>query len=386
MKIKILFLATILLLFFNRCVERYFLDEGGHVEPKLVVDALLSDKQPEQQIKIALSSSPELPKFNPLTGLTVYVLDEDGNRINFFDNHQPGIYEANMEKEYFHEGARFKLVIVNRGKIYESKWEEFLYCPPVDSIYYELKERATNNPNEPENGVQFYIDFKASNDYGAFYRFDVVESYEYHSSFEIDEYYIGHYVSTPDDYSLYTCYKTKPIDQIFTLSTQGFTENTYIKYHLHYVNEQTQRLLYQYSLLINQYSLSEDAYYYWETLKANNQESGTLFSSQPAQILGNIYNINDEKDDVLGYFGVSSVTSKRIVLKTVNELDFSKVPYCGAIPLEMPIDKIPSTAWPIYLVYRLHPEYGVMFRSIASKRCFDCREDGGVLEKPDFFD
>jgi hypothetical protein len=305
-------------------------------------------------------------------------MDEDQNHFRFNQSSVPGHYYGTIPAEYFHKGAEFKMAAITPQGTIESAWEPYFPSPPVDTIYYEITSRPTNNVDEEELGVQFYLDFFAPDDYGSYYRFDVIETYEYHSSFEIDAYYNYGYHFTPNDSSLYFCYKTWAIDNIFTLSTKGFTKNTYIKYHLHFINNRTQRLKHQYSILLKQYSLTEDAYYYWERLKQNNQEAGSMYAKQPAKVIGNLSFSGNDENLVLGYFGVSSVREKRIVFNNgINEIPFD-VFECSPMPVEMPLGNTNPSSWPIYLVDR----NGI---SIGPKWCFDCRLNGGVLQKPDFF-
>lgn len=363
----------------SSCVHRYFLEDHTETQSLLVFDALITDDKTVQEITVSRTTSPEKPEFVPANDVEVVVIDEEGNPFRFSPSRVPGHYSGTIPFEFFHKGAAFKISAMAPEGIVESAYEPYLPSPPVDTIYYEITSRPTNNMDEEELGIQFYLDFYAPDDYGSFYRFDVIETYEYHSQFEIDAYYNYGYHFTPNDSSLYFCYKTWAIDKIFTLSTKGFSKNAYIKYHLHFINNRTQRLKHQYSLLLKQYSLTESAYYYWERLKQNNQESGSMFAKQPAQVVGNLYYTSNSDDKILGYFGVSSIQKKRIIITGgVEGLNFDMSFQCFPTPVEMPLGRTNPNSWPIYLVDRK----GL---SIAPKWCFDCTLHGGVLQKPDFF-
>jgi hypothetical protein len=83
---------------------------------------------------------------------------------------------------------------------------------------------------------------------------------------------------------------------------------------VHFVSTKSSRLSRRYSILVKQYSLSREAYVFWEQLKNSNEPLGTLFDKQPAQLISNIYNQNDPSKLVLGFFEASSVSTKRIFL------------------------------------------------------------------------
>jgi putative hemolysin len=183
------------------------------------------------------------------------------------------------------------------------------------------------------------------------------------------------------DYSNFVCYKMDKLKSIFVLSTDGFSQNSYSKYKLHYVKDQTQQLEYKYSLLVNQYSLSENAYNYWENLRKNNQETVDLFGKQPANVKGNIHNINDTTDVALGYFGVSSVQSKRIMVLPIEGLLFDKAQPCKAYKIENPLP--PDR--PMYFVND-YDENWIPYTGIGAPECIFCTMAGGTTVKPPYWD
>jgi hypothetical protein len=139
----------------------------------------------------------------------------------------------------------------------------------------------------------------------------------------------------------------------------------------------------RYSLLIRQYALSSNAFQYWNLLEKQNQESGGFYETQPARIQGNIHNIADPAERVLGFFNVSSVTQKRIF--TEESFQFPIIDNeCKLIPIgpQNPLGFYSVHDYPVYLVSEsgTGPPY-----ANADDVCFDCREGGGSVEPPDFW-
>ena len=62
---------------------------------------------------------------------------------------------------------------------------------------------------------------------------------------------------------------------------------------------------------VAQHSITREAYKYWETVKQVAQSTGSIFDTPPAPINGNIYNIDDPDERVLGFFEVSAVDTIR---------------------------------------------------------------------------
>ena len=217
---------------------------------------------------------------------------------------------------------------------------------------------------------------------GRLYRLQLEETWEYHSTWSINRFIDenDNLQIVPEDFSNYVCYKTDPIYDIYTLSTVGFTQNRYARYPLHFVNNETQRLLYHYSLLIKQYSLTPGAYNYWENLRKNSKETSSLYYRQPVPLNGNIRNLNDTTEKVLGYFGVSQVNQKRIHIRFIPGMTFNKVKYCPEI-----IKPYASLERPLYL-FPYNNKDGTILWTWSDTDCFFCQMHGGTTQRPSYWD
>jgi hypothetical protein len=372
----------------SSCIERYYLEEHSGLISRIVVDAVITDQDTLQRITLSKTASPEHPSYIPLSGCSVAVIDGEDNRFIFNElEDEPGVYQGGIPAGRLQPGNQFKLrFMTSSGAEYESSYEELTACPPVDSVYYEVDTIPTGDPDIYIYGLQFYLDFEASEEYGRYYRWQIEETWEYHSTWPISVYWAGRlYIITPD-YSYFYCYRTMPVKEFFILSTSGLVSNRYEKYRLHFVDNLTQKLMHKYSLLIRQYSVSEKAYAFWNDLSRNNQESGGLFDSQPVLVKGNIVNLNDPDDIVLGYFGVSGVNTKRIILSDITELSFENVPFCDPRKFEGKFRALMPEEWPVYLLFYNSPITGERILGIANPECFDCRLLGGTTKKPDYWD
>jgi hypothetical protein len=368
------------------CIDRYYLDNVGNESQKLVIEGTITDGCNEQVIKISYTSSTENLKFNGASNCMVKIADDEKHLFNFEEDIKtPGNYKGTIPEEYTLSGNKFQLIVnTPDGKTYKSSFEEMLPCPPVDSVYYILEHRETESAGEIVDGLQFYIDFNASEYFGKYYRWILEETYEYHSTWPKKDYYgiDGRYHDDPIDFSQFFCYKTEIKNQIFLLSTEGLSSNMYKKAKLHFVDDHTQRLLFNYSLLVKQHSIDKKAYLYWDNIKKNNQETAGLFTKQPAMLKGNIYNENDSSEVVLGYFTVSSETTKRIVIKDVPELLFNDVGFCSPI---IPNGPLPTDPRPLYFVNAVLFD-GSVVRGYTSPECIECTLLGGTVNKPSFFE
>ena len=109
--------------------------------------------------------------------------------------------------------------------------------------------------------------------------------------------------------------------------------------------------MYGYSLLINQFALSEAAFSYWDQLRINSVNQGGLYEKQPLSIKGNLHNNTNPDQEVLGFFSASSVKSKRIFVKAVKNFEFDFSTYCAPDPLGfVGLKAIEPSEYPAFLM------------------------------------
>jgi len=136
--------------------------------------------------------------------------------------------------------------------------------------------------------------------------------------------------------------------------------------------------MYGYSLLVKQYALTESAYSYWEQLRINSNEQGGLYSKQPLAIKGNLRNVKHPDQPVLGFFSASSMKSKRIFIRNVEDLVLDFESYCT--PEEnLNFKDVTPQEYPLYFLITGHGLYGL------SLACYDCIYMGGVNIKPSYW-
>lgn len=399
MRTKLLILLIVFSGLLASCIDRFFFNGDQIQQSRIVIEGVFTNESVMQQVIVSKSSSVELPEFIPVSGCMVVIEDDRGNKIILPETSNPGYYSAPGNPDFAQVGTRYRVKVkVPGGGEYASSFEVMLPCPKVGPVYYEIDAKETSVLGENEKGIQFYADFKGDDTMGRFFRWNLEETWEYHSTWPV-KLYVDRFDSVRiklEDFSNFVCYKAEPIRDIFTLSTVGLTHNIYNKYPLHFVSNKTQRLLHRYSLLIKQYSLSEGAYAFWEDLRKNNKENVSLYGQQPSTVNSNIRNLSDSTETVLGYFGVSSVTSKRVILASVPGLTFDQTERCQpfkkpyGITSEMKklrkpgLDSIPIER-PLYYFPYTRPDGSIIYYW-GDSDCFFCKLLGGTTEKPSYWD
>lgn len=440
-------IVTLLLIVGSSCVEEFnpTLDEASNL---LVVDARIIREDSVQTIKLSRSTSIYDIRFVPVTSYDILVRNSMDNEY-IFSEVSDGVYTCVIPKEQLEYGMEYKLYLTSpSGEMYESATETILESSPIDDVYYEITS-YTSSSQSYDDGAQFYVDLKAPESSSNNYRWTVEETFEYHASFliagewsgsdyedwlNIDEEPIIHrwdtvltggdttftdgdwdfYVENQDttftpSYVVYFnwydeidnspadtfryCYRTRDVPEIYTSTTDNLLANEKKKIPINYVPLDTRKLAYNYSIMVKQYALSEDAYVYWNQNQVQSSSSGGLYETQPSQSHSNIVNVNDPDEKVLGYFWASSFSEKRIVL--TEKLGVNNSPLCVA-------DTIPTYNF-VYGFEDPEPQQYIALIGTVTEQavgnatqvnallgkvdqsCVDCRESGGVLERPSFF-
>jgi hypothetical protein len=216
-----------------------------------------------------------------------------------------------------------------------------------------------------------------------YFRWALEETWEYFSKYIPDYVFIKERVRNypGDPMENYHCWKTLPIRELFTASTKYLEVNRLESFPLNFVSNETSRLESRYSLLVKQFAINKDSHNYWSQMRSQTTDAGGLYETQPAQLQGNIYNVNNPNELVMGYFDVVSISEKRIFVGPYPFL-FSDIG-CGLWIIESKADfgDIPM-GWK-YLIgltgERKYP-YGM-----ADNFCFDCTARGGSTDRPDFW-
>lgn len=365
------------------CIEEYFPDDEGQ-SGKIIIDAILSDREGEQSVRVSRSSSISSPSFDAVEGCSVDVLDEDGNLFHYQVSNDPGIYRRTYAPGELETGKTYALrVVTSDGEEYMSDYETMLAAEPIDTIYYREEGLASLDDDFTTEGVRFYVDIKASEDKEKYFAYIVNETWEAYTPYKIAYIYDSAEVLTPYDNlaGVSHCWMNKTIDRMYVA---GAEDNNGLKgIPLHYVNTYTSKLKYKYSLLLYQLSISQEVYEYYEALNKQSFESGGIYDTQPRKLYGNICNSHVPEEEVLGFFVVSSVSTRRIFVEENFEFRFHDYNYCSQSTATLWQFYYMTSLWPIYLS-GYNPETRDYY--YGEKSCFDCTLSGGSTERPSYWD
>jgi hypothetical protein len=304
----------ILCLFFNSCIDKVELKEPN-VARKLIVDGTVTNLPGPYIVQLSYSVPFNSKKLTDLTnGADVTISDNLGN-VYPLKSFNSGIYKT--------DSATFRGIV---GRSYT------LNIKTLDSKQYQSKSELLREPvlidtitskfirSEISNSFDVFVTAKDPSVSGNYYRWKW-RNYE-----ELDICYVARVRDERGSFVfLYPCCQrcwqiTSSYGSLALYSDDLINGGTFKNKiaNIPYDN------IYDYYMQIEQYSISKENYNYWNLVQGQISNSGGIFDNTPAFIEGNIFNVKDPKEPVLGIFNVMGAT-KNIVFINRTVLDVRPV-------------------------------------------------------------
>lgn len=309
----------------------------------------------------------------PEPGATVSVESNTGE-IFAFTELPGGIYKSNPL--LLNSANKYRLKIVtSSGNQYLSDFVEERQAPAIDSISWQQQNDVTIyvNTHDPLNGTTYY-------------RWDFVETWQYRAQLESELGEKNGLIYYADTNQMYNCWSTTNSRNILVGSSVALSNDVISMAPINLIPQSSEKIAIRYSILVKQYALTSEAYQYFNILKKNTENLGSIFDAQPTQLTGNIHSVNNPSEVVIGYFTASSVQQKRIFINNTQVTGWNYVipgRTCDLLLIDQHL---------YYLDYDYpDPEFGPYYFSgstglvITRRSCLDCTLRGGTKHKPSFW-
>jgi Domain of unknown function (DUF4249) len=312
---KMIVVAFLLLLTAEGCIQKFMPSLNSTPTGYLVVEGIINSGGGPASVTLTRTTNLSDTSKVAESGAMVQVEGND-NSIYLFIGQGNGVY--GIPQLGLNSTLLYRLRIkTEAGEEYLSDFAPVETTPLIDSINWQLKT----------SGVQIYANTHDPQHNAHYYKWDFVETWEYHSSFPKQLNYDTPYVSptgTPyisvayypggTDTSIYTCWQSDESTEILLASTIALSSDVITDFPITYIPQTSIKLTNEYSILVNQYALTADAYNFLQLLKSNTEETGSIFSPQPSLLQGNIHSLTNPGETVVGYVGFCSVQSERIFI------------------------------------------------------------------------
>jgi len=376
--------ACIIVVLVSGCRQHYTPPVLSVNKGYLVVDGIIVPGNDSTIIQLSRTiklSDTVKPAPSPETGARVQVIGENNDAHELVADANgryvsPGL-NLNVNEKY-----RLDITTAN-GQQFRSDFVEVKQTPAIDSLNWD---------NDSTGNVQVYANANNLENTSAYYKWDYVETWQYHSAFNSYFDWVDHHeVFRANNQHAYNCWVTKPSTNIVIGSTAKLKDNIVSRQPIVKLENGTQKIWIMYSVYVRQYVLTKEAYAFWNAVKQTTEQLGSLFDVQPTQLQSNIHCISDTGQVVIGYVSISSIQTKRLFIAHRDVSYWQYIPYYEALDCGLKgigLDEIEG----------YFPVNGVHFYTYIGTAtggggyilmpaiCADCREHGdGTNVKPAFW-
>ncbi|WP_299385866.1 DUF4249 domain-containing protein [uncultured Lacinutrix sp.] len=314
-----------ILLFYN-CTEEIEL-ETESFESVLVVEGTLTNEFGFQKIKLSRTYFLEENEQNLENNATVKILDSNGGVFNFAQNNE-GIYISNIEFKALADVFYSLSITTTDGKQYMSLETELTPISQIDNLYVEY--------NSTDEQTLVLVDSENQSSGAQYFRYEYEETYKivvpYYSLFNAT---VSNVVNNGETFDVEltpkledqrTCYSTKSSIGIIQTSTNSLGQDLVYRFPVRSIDKDDSKLRERYSILVKQYVQNLEAYNYYKIIHELGINESILSANQPGYVNGNVESLDNNKEKVIGYFEVSSVSSERLFFNHM-DVNISKPPY-----------------------------------------------------------
>lgn len=284
------------------------------------------------------------------------------------------------------EEENYRLYIsTNDGKSYTSELIKPILTPEIIDVGFEKNEK----------GAEIYLTTKG-NESADNFLWTYEEIYAFHpkipSSYIYDAELEDVVVRKPEERTD-VCYRGSVSSDLILETSSRFEDQFVFRQSITQILQNDERLSLRYSILISQKALDEKASEFWEILRKNTNDLGSIFSPLPSNIGGNITNDQNPDAPVVGYVSLGTVQQKRLYIDVREVIPWRSVEpdysNCFIEPDTVLVEKYGQNfaSGSFIPVVAIIPEgaYSPIGFQGAIRRCTDCTLRGTNV-KPDFWE
>ena len=288
----------------------------------LVVEGVIAGSGAPTTIKLSYTVNLSNTTIANPASKAVVTVENDQNGTYQLAETTPGTYVlAGLALD---NSRKYRLSIKTAdNKQYLSDFVPVVNSPAIDSVGFQITNNGLNiysNTHDPQNNTHYY-------------RWDYQETWIFHST------YFSAYKSNGDTVlarnlatdNVYQCWASDTSSTIIINSSAKLASDIISGNPITSIPSNSEKIGIKYSILVNQYALTGDAYAFWTNLKKNTEQLGSIFDAQPSQINGNIHCISNPAEAVIGYVSAGNVATKRIFITSAqlpNWLPTNPYPNC----------------------------------------------------------
>lgn len=241
---------------------------------------------------------------NPEVGATLTVESETNVSYPLIEK-EKGMYVApplNLTKN-----TKYRLKIKTaKNANYLSDFVAVKESPPIDNVTWKVGV----------NGLQIAVNAHDDTKNTQYYRWEYTDTWIFYASYQSLLMYVDKQIVPrhPSTFQIFQCWGNYNSSTILLGSTAKLDKDVIFESPIALIDHHSERLTEKYSILVKQYALTKEAYQFYEQLKKNTETLGSIFDAQPSELKGNIRNVSNPNEPVLGFISAGSIQEKRIYI------------------------------------------------------------------------
>jgi hypothetical protein len=317
-------ITYLLVLVASACIDPLKVDEIGDTRRVLVVDGLITDLPEPNYVRLFYShrlKTDRLAAFEPVKNAIVSVVDGDGNEY-YLAEATPGVYATNPEVFRGQVGKSYRINIRTTDQDeYASELQELKPAGSIERIYFD-----PGNSNAEDLALSVIVDGRGTPGAENLFRWRWTAVYKAKANPELKVTPTpGGDIPTPEPCSGYRfaggqlvefgectccfCWSYDYSEGAFVSKNTFVSESVFRNQLLGSVSVTPMHFFEKFWIEVQQLSLSQEVYDFWSLVEKQQKGASDIFQPNAIKIKGNVRSVINPDEEVLGYFGVSGVTS-----------------------------------------------------------------------------
>lgn len=272
----------------------------------LVVEGYLDSEGKRSELKLSRSTSLADSVFADETGAVVTLYADSGESYPLTEEGE-GIYvfERNISESQLYS---LEIVLQNGDRIRSESMRPILTPDIIDAGFVK-----------DEEGVEVFVttqgdanadDFLWTFEETWIYRPRVRTPFIYDAA-------IGDVRTRTSQEQIELCFKSEDSPGILLETSSRFEEQVVFRQTITEIPTANERIMERYSILISQKAIEDSAVKFWEILKKNTEDIGSIFSPLPSLIVGNLKAMDGSETVVVGQVSLGVIRERRIYIDRV---------------------------------------------------------------------
>lgn len=304
------FIFSLLVILTMGCREPFEPEIKNQEAGILVVEGYLDSEGLKSELRLSITTNvSDTVGFTPVKRAIISLISESGSIFPLVEDKE-GIYyfEQNIDEN---QEYRLEILLAN-GEKYLSSFLKPIITPPIQDAGYVRDEQGIEvfvNTQGDENADDFLWTFE--------------ETWIFLPRFKVTYIYkpeIGNVVPMKEEERIDLCYTSETNSDILLETSSRFEEQVVFRKTITEIPEGDERLMQRYSILISQKAITQESLEFWETLKKNTDDIGSIFSPLPSVIGGNFKLEGNPDKPVIGFVSLGIVRQERVYIDRMDVL------------------------------------------------------------------